>query len=80
MAVSPSPRQERYGRRFGDGSYTPETVVDGSTRLVGSYRDDVDRVVVKARANGATVADVYVMTKNGKASIDVDGRTEGKLP
>ena len=64
-------RQERYGRRFGDGSYTPEIVVDGSTGLVGSYRDDVDGAIVRARANGATVADVHVMTKNGKASIDV---------
>jgi hypothetical protein len=64
-------RQERYGRRFGDGSYTPEIVVDGSTGVVGSYRDDVDGAITKARANPATVADVHVMTKNGKASIDV---------
>ena len=33
-------RQARYGQRFGDGSYTPEIVVDGSSGLVGSYRDD----------------------------------------
>ena len=64
-------RQERYGRRFGDGSYTPEIVVDGSTGVVGSYRDDVDRAIAKAKANSATVADVRVKTKNGKASIDV---------
>lgn len=64
-------RQERYGRRFGDGSYTPEIVVDGSTGLVGSDRDDVDHVLAKAKASGATVADVRVVTKGGKASIDV---------
>ena len=64
-------RQERYGRRFGDGSYTPEIVVDGSTGMVGSYRDDVDRAIVKAGTNGTTVADVHVVTKDGKASIDV---------
>lgn len=64
-------RQERYGRRFGDGSYTPEIVVDGSVGIVGSYRDDVDRAIVKARANGTTIADVHVVTKNGKALIDV---------
>ena len=64
-------RQERYGRRFGDGSYTPEIVVDGSTGMVGSYRDDVDRAIVKARANGTTIADVHVVTKDGKAAIDV---------
>jgi len=45
--------------------------VDGSTGVVGSYRDDLDGAITKARANPATVADVHVMTKNGKASIDV---------
>jgi hypothetical protein len=64
-------RQERYGRRFGDGSYTPEIVVDGSTGLVGSHRDEVDRAVAKARTSGTTVADVHVVMKDGKASIDV---------
>ena len=59
-------RQARYGRRFGDGSYTPEIVVDGSTGMVGSYR-----AVAKARTNGTTIADVHVATKDGKTSIDV---------
>src|ERR1700754_5249887 len=31
-------RQARYGQRFGDGSYTPEIVVDGGTGFVGLYR------------------------------------------
>jgi hypothetical protein len=64
-------RQARYGRRFGDGSYTPEIVVDGLSGVVGSDRGDVDQAVAKARANSATVADVHVVTKGGKASIDV---------
>jgi hypothetical protein len=64
-------RQEQYGRRFGDGSYTPEIVVDGASGLVGSDRDDVGQAVAKAKANGATFADVHVVTKDGKASIDV---------
>jgi len=64
-------RQERYGRRFGDGSYTPEIVVDGATGLVGSDRDDVGQAVAKARVGSATVADVHMVTKDGKASIDV---------
>ena len=34
-------RQGVYGRRFGDGSYTPEIVVDGATSAVGSDRADV---------------------------------------
>src|ERR1700733_515227 len=64
-------RQARYGRRFGDGSYTPEIVVDGSSGLGGSDRGDVDQAVAKGKANSATVADVHVVTKGGKASIDV---------
>src|ERR1700691_123812 len=38
-------RQARYGQRFGDGSYTPEIVVDGGTGLVGSYRSDVNSAI-----------------------------------
>src|SRR5271156_211193 len=53
-------RQARYGHRFGDGSYTPEIVVDGLSGVVGSDRGDVDHAVAKARANSATVADVHV--------------------
>jgi hypothetical protein len=64
-------RQARYGRRFGDGSYTPEIVVDGLSGVVGSDRGDVDQAVAKARANSATLAEVRVVTKDGKASIDV---------
>jgi hypothetical protein len=64
-------RQARYGRRFGDGSYTPEIVVDGSSGLVGSDRGDVDHAITKAKADSATLADVQVVMKGGKASIDV---------
>ena len=34
-------RQDRYGHRFGDGSYTPEIVVDGASSHVGSQREDI---------------------------------------
>jgi len=64
-------RQERYGRRFGDGSYTPEVVVDGSTGLVGSDRGDIGQAIVKAKLGSSTFADVRVVTKDGKALIEV---------
>jgi hypothetical protein len=35
-------RQAQYGRRFGDGSYTPEMVIDGKTGVVGSDRESAD--------------------------------------
>jgi hypothetical protein len=64
-------RQARYGQRFGDGSYTPEIVVDGGAGLVGSYREDVNNAITRARTDSRTVADVRVVTKDGKVSIDV---------
>ena len=64
-------RQAQYGRRFGDGSYTPEIVVDGASGLVGSYRDEVNSAIAKARAENRTAADVTLVAKDGKASIDI---------
>src|ERR1700761_148450 len=64
-------RQDLYGRRFGDGSYTPEIVVDGAAGMVGSDRGEVDHAIARAKAAGATSADVSVTTRNGKVSIDI---------
>jgi hypothetical protein len=73
-------RQARYGHRFGDGSYTPEIVVDGLSGVVGSDRGNVDQAVAKARANSATLAEVQVAMKDGKASIDVGaGQGAGRV-
>ena len=44
-------RQAQYGRRFGDGSYTPEIVVDGAAGLVGSERDEVNSAIEIGRAH-----------------------------
>jgi hypothetical protein len=46
-------RQDRYGHRFGDGSYTPEIVVDGVTSHVGSHRQDVGSAIEQARRAAA---------------------------
>ena len=53
-------RQARYGHRFGDGSYTPEIVVDGSAGLVGSRRDEVNATIDRAKRDQHTAADVSV--------------------
>ena len=42
-------RQDYYGHRFGDGSYTPEMVVDGTVGLVGSHRDEVNAAIERAK-------------------------------
>jgi hypothetical protein len=68
-------RQDRYGHRFGDGSYTPEMVVDGAAGMVGSDRGDVGSAIEKARRNSRTAAAVSV-TKNGEqVSIQVGSGT-----
>jgi hypothetical protein len=58
-------RQDQYGHRFGDGSYTPEIVVDGAAGMVGSHRGDVGSAIEKAKRNSRTAAAVSV-TKNGE--------------
>ena len=59
-------RQDRYGHRFGDGSYTPEIVVDGATSHVGSHREDVGAAIEQARRTSETAAAISV-SKDGSA-------------
>src|SRR5579864_5172455 len=58
-------RQSVYGRRFGDGSYTPEIVVDGAASAVGSDRSEVGSAIESARRNGHTAASVN-LAKSGE--------------
>src|ERR1700744_1980715 len=68
---SATDRQAVYGRRFGDGSYTPEMVVDGAASMVGSDRGAVGPAIENAKRAGSTAAAVNV-TKNGEqVSIEV---------
>ena len=53
-------RQDRYGHRFGDGSYTPEMVVDGSVGLVGSHRNEVDAAISRAKQSQLSQPDVSI--------------------
>lgn len=74
-------RQDQYGHRFGDGSYTPEIVVDGAAGLVGSHRRDVGSAIEKAKHESRTAAPVSV-TKDGgdRVSIQVGpGAGAGKV-
>lgn len=64
-------RQAAYGSRFGDGSYTPEMVVDGRIGFVGSDRTTGEKVIRAAEANdGASVA-VSGKRRNNTLSIEV---------
>src|SRR5260370_27755350 len=59
-------RQDQYGHRFGDGSYTPEIVVDGAAGLVGSHRRDVGSAIEKAKRESRTAAAVSVRNNGGE--------------
>jgi hypothetical protein len=64
-------RQDQYGHRFGDGSYTPEIVVDGAAGMVGSDRDDVSSAIETAKRNSRTAAAVSVVRNGDTVSIEV---------
>jgi hypothetical protein len=68
-------RQDLYGRRFGDGSYTPEVVVDGAAGMVGSRRGDVSAAIERAKRTSRTAADVSVTKNGGQVSIQVGAGT-----
>ena len=44
-------RQAAYGARFGDGSYTPEMVIDGKRSAVGSDREKVENAIKAAKSD-----------------------------
>jgi hypothetical protein len=73
-------RQDVYGHRFGDGSYTPEIVVDGAASMVGSDRRDVGSAIENAKRNGRTAAAVSVSKNGEQVSIQVGaGNGSGKI-
>jgi hypothetical protein len=78
--VAATDRQSAYGRRFGDGSYTPEIVVDGSAGMVGSDRGEVGSAIESAKHQGLTAAAVSV-TKNGdQVAIEIGaGSGSGRI-
>ena len=53
-------RQAAYGARFGDGSYTPEMVIDGRLGVVGSDRLRATAAIEAARAAQSAAPDISV--------------------
>jgi hypothetical protein len=73
-------RQDRYGHKFGDGSYTPEIVIDGASSHVGSRRDEVGPAIDAAKRQGRTATNVSVTRESGKLTIEVgEGSGSGKV-
>ncbi len=73
-------RQDRYGHRFGDGSYTPEIVVDGLSSHVGSDRGDVGSAIEAAKRQSQTATNVDLKNDGHQLSIDVgSGSGSGRV-
>ncbi len=73
-------RQDVYGHRFGDGSYTPEIVVDGASSHVGSHREEVGAAIEAAKRASLTAAAISVSKDAGNVVIEVGpGSGSGKL-
>ena len=66
-------RQDRYGHRFGDGSYTPEIVVDGQSSHVGSYREEVGSAIDQAKRDSRTATAISIAKAGDQLTIDVGG-------
>jgi hypothetical protein len=64
-------RQAEYGTRFGDGSYTPEMVVDGRKDFVGSDRGKAAVVIGWAEHSDLTAARVSLSRKGSEISVVV---------
>ncbi len=73
-------RQSQYGSRFGDGSYTPEMVVDGAKGLVGSERGEAQAAIAAAERQGRTAAPISLSRHAGKLAITLGaGSGSGRI-
>ncbi len=64
-------RQGQYGSRFGDGSYTPEMVVDGTKGFVGSERGQAESAIASAERQGRTAAPITLSRQNGRIAVSL---------
>jgi hypothetical protein len=73
-------RQDRYGHRLGDGSYTPEMVIDGSVGLVGSHQTEVNAAIARAKQSQLEGPDVSVGKDGENIAIRIgSGNGNGKV-
>ena len=73
-------RQSRYSARFGDGSYTPEMVVDGRKGLVGSERGEAEAAIASAKSEDRTAATVALSRAGGSVSVRIgEGSGSGRV-
>src|SRR5262249_7132832 len=68
-----SARQRSYAKSRGDGEvYTPQVVINGVARAVGSEKDQIDKAIEQSRRSGTILSvPVKVAAADGKVSISV---------
>ena len=68
-----SARQRSYAKSRGDGEvYTPQVVINGVARAVGSEKDQIDKAIEQSRRNATILSvPVKVTAADGKVSISV---------
>ncbi|MDP4026873.1 DUF1223 domain-containing protein [Methylobacterium sp. NEAU 140] len=64
-------RQVDYADRLGDGTFTPQMVVDGRRSVVGSLRADVAAALEAARTEATSAADLVVSRRDGQMRVTV---------
>ena len=73
-------RQSTYGARFGDGSYTPEMVVDGTKSLVGSERGTAEAAISAAKSRARTAAAITLSRNGSRVDIALgEGSGSGRI-
>ncbi|HYS48717.1 MAG TPA: DUF1223 domain-containing protein [Xanthobacteraceae bacterium] len=73
-------RQRGYAKTRGDGEiYTPQVVINGVARAVGSEKGEIERAIVQSRNNAAILSvPVKVAAADGKLTVSIAPQTEAK--
>lgn len=64
-------RQSEYAARLGEGSFTPQLVVDGRRSVVGSRRGEVDAAIGQARAEAQGATALSLGRRGGELVVSV---------
>lgn len=70
-------RQNAYAAQLGEGTFTPQMVVDGQRSVVGSRADEVAAAITKARSEVRDAAAIGLVRNGGSVVVTVgagDGR------
>ncbi|WP_236960809.1 DUF1223 domain-containing protein [Methylobacterium durans] len=62
-------RQQAYAARLGDGTFTPQIVVDGRRSVVGSRREAVSTAITQARGEREAATPVALAREGGRLAI-----------